>query len=265
MVRMPVEEGIGPGAKTGKEEKKREAKGKGGIPKAGASIRFDNMDVEKLVSVLRKGFRAHHFMCFAQRRVAVFEKEGEIEVLYHGDRVLNSIKYREGEVDLTTDIRSVPPKAMGRLDVNNLGESLKGLAQRLDAYKALLHHNEISWLLQTVIISLGASVSETELEFRLKNLPVKAYGPTCPWCGTSVAAQRDKCRFCGKDVPPEVAADDFIRRHLKRQFNDKVIGLRSLRREGEISPEAYRESKSRLDALLESVDKVSWGGPAPRT
>jgi hypothetical protein len=81
----------------------------------------------------------------------------------------------------------------------------------------------------------------------------------CPWCGTAVVAQGNKCRFCSKEIPRGFPTDEFVRRHLKRQFNDKLVGIRSLRSEGEISPEEYREGKARLNSLLESVERVRWG------
>jgi len=251
--------GKGPGKTVRKGEVSRSG-GKKRVPRAGSSISFDHIGVGALTDVLERGLRTHHFICFVKRRVALFEKEGEIEVLYHGDRILNSIRFSAGEVKLSTDLRRVPPEALERVDPGNLGANLRNVPNDLEVYRGLLHHNEISWLVQTVVISLGAEVSRANLEWRLEELPVRAYGPMCPWCGTSVAAQGKRCRFCEREVPPTVPADEFIRRHLKRQFTDKVIGIKSLRREGRIGPEAYADARARLGALLESIDRVSWTG-----
>jgi len=214
--------------------------------------------VGALTDILERGLRTHHFICFVKRRVALLEEYGEIEVLYHGDRILNSIRFSGDGVKLTTDLRRVPPGTLERVDPGDLGAKLRNVPNDLEVYRGLLHHNEISWLVHTAVISLGAEVLRSNLEWRLDELPVRAYGPMCPWCGTSVAAQGKRCRFCEREVPPTVPADEFIRRHLKRQFTDKVIGIKSLRREGRIGPEAYADARARLGALLESVDRVSW-------
>jgi tRNA(Ile2) C34 agmatinyltransferase TiaS len=148
-----------------------------------------------------------------------------------------------------------------------LGGSVEDLGRRLpripaamsyEAYKAIVHHNEISWLAQASLLSRGIEIEEATMEMHLREIPVRAYGPLCPFCGSSVVVEGSKCRFCSREVPETMAVDDFVTIHLKRQFTDKLISLRMLSREGEISPAQYRSTRERYLALRESLGRVQW-------
>ena len=227
-------------------------------------IGFAGTDAGETSADLTKILRNHHFLCYLQRRVAALEAGSEIEVLYHGDRIMNTLNLEGLQLEVLTKPNQGTANALKGLEgsVENLGKRLPRIppAARYEAYKAMVHHNEISWLTQASLISRGTEIQEARMDLHLKEIPVRAYGPLCPFCGSSVVVEGSKCRFCSREVPEETAADGFMITHLKRQFTDKLIGLRMLSREGEISPEQYRSTRERYLALRESLPRVKWSG-----
>ncbi len=247
----------------GRDEKGR----KGRQQRIETELDFPVADTETLLSNMTRNIRNHHFLCFVQRRVARVDGGKEIEVLYHGDRTMNTIIPDASKLTLQTDISRISSGAIRALE-GKLGELKVNLAKipmasRYDIYKTLLHHNEFSWLVQVILLSAGTEAQGARMAWRLGDLPVREYGPLCPWCGSAVVARKGRCSFCGKDVPEGMPADQFIAGHLKRQFTDKLVGLRMVYREGDISPASYRERKEEFLALKRAVDGVKWDeGPA---
>ncbi len=238
------------------KEKERKA------PEIRATMRFGAVKVGDTSADLCKALRNHHFLCYLQRRVAPLEAGREIEVLYHGDRVMNTLNLGGAQIEILTKPNKSTSNALKRLEgsVDDLGKRLPGIppSGRYEAYKVMVHHNEISWLTHACLLSRDIEIEEANMDLRLKEIPVRAYGPLCPFCGSSVVVEGDKCKFCSREVPEEMAADDFMIAHLKRQFTDKLVSLRMLSREGEISPEQYRSTRERYLALREALTQMQW-------
>ena len=228
---------------------------------------LESFDRERAMQGIYRTMLKYRFMCMAQTDVELEDKEGPVVLVFQKDRIVNIIESRL----LVVTVKTYADPALSRL-VEQVGSSLQRIGQKLsqistsqryDLYRSILHHNEISWLAGVILTAMGWRVVRAEMEYRLTELPLATFGPLCPFCGVAISAKKGRCRNCGRQVPDDYPADEFIRSHLRRQFTDKLVALQMRRRELEVGPEEYARSKMALTSLRDSVSALEWTGYEP--
>ena len=228
---------------------------------------LESLDREKAMQGVYRTMLKYRFMCVAQSGVELEGKEGPVVLVFHKDRIVNII---ESQLSVVT-VKTYADPALSSL-VEQVGPSLQRIGRRLsqistsqryDLYRSILHHNEISWLAGVILTAMGWRIVHAEMGYRLTQLPLATFGPLCPFCGVAISAKKGRCRNCGRLIPDDYPADEFIRSHLRRQFTDKLVALEMRRRELEVGPEEYARSKMALTSLRDSVSALEWTGYEP--
>jgi len=228
---------------------------------------LESFDRERAMQGMYKTMLKYRFICVAQSGVELGGKEGPVVLVFHKERIVNII---ESQLSVVT-VKTYADPALSSL-VEQVGPSLQRIGRRLsqistsqryDLYRSILHHNEISWLAGVILMAMGWRVVHAEMGYRLTELPLATFGPLCPFCGVAISAKKGRCRNCGRQIPDDYPADEFIRSHLRRQFTDKLVALDMRRRELEVGPEEYARSKTALTSLRDSVSALEWSGYEP--
>jgi hypothetical protein len=226
------------------------------------SFTFAPLDRQTVVDLLSRTILNHRFICMTPRAIKTSEDRTGIQVFYDWDGVTNRIQVAGTGMKLHTSVMKIPLSALEKLEnpQDEFRKRLSGLPSKIrnDVYRALVHHNEISLLSQVVLIASGAEIDGADLGWRLEALPVKDHGPLCPWCGSGVEARRGRCRYCRKRIPEEFPADRFIETHLRRQCNDKLLSIKLLYEDLEMSPKEYAARRSELLSLRRALEKTTW-------
>ncbi len=230
-------------------------------------LRLESLDRSRAMAGIYRTLHRYRFISLVERRVTLDAPEGPVVVLFHWDRIFNTI---DGEAAVVDVVTHVDPRLSGAIKL--VGEDLERIAQvlpkvplseRYDAYRCILHHNEISWLTGVILVAMGFKVDRAEMGYMLRTLPLATYGPLCPWCGVAKSAKRGRCRNCGRVIPDDYPADEFIESHLKRQFTDQLVALEMRRRELELGPEEYARRKRALLSLKDAIGTLKWGSYQP--
>lgn len=176
------------------------------------------------------------------------ESNHEITCWYHIQYISSRITLDRNSLGITTDLSLVPDRIYDKnTKVWVKFAKEKPLEDEIFTYLIKFLHNEILFLCELVLRSLGASVTEVENDLTMDMVSARVIG-TCPWCGT-ICRGLNRCTNCRKEVPQDMDLRIFLKMHFKRHFMDKLIAVRWTKMEDTAKRRLISQIKSRLQIL----------------
>ena len=210
-----------------------------------ASFHHGLNDLEKIRSSLASDFERYHPVFFAMTGV---ESNHEIRCFYDIQYVISRVTAGPGELNMVTDLKLVP-RAIFAKD-SRIWTSMareRPLEDETFTYLLQFLHNEVFFICELVLTSMGGKVSEVKNDLPMEVFSPRILGP-CPWCGT-VARGLATCHTCGKAVPDEMGVRTYLRTHAKRHYSSRLLALTSGRTKDAGRRALADQVRSRLDAL----------------
>ncbi len=205
-----------------------------------ASFDHDPLDVASLRDNLILELKRYKPVVFP---ILGVKANREIRWYYHVKYVSTILVAEKDSLDLTTDLSLAPTRAETKRDGDVMGRPrVPPLQDPLFVYLTRLTHNEMLFLSELVVRSLGSDVRNVRNDLPMPKISPRTVG-TCPWCGT-VCRKLPRCPNCRREVPEEMDSRSLLKMHARRQFTDKMVMVKNAK--------MHEDSKRALMAVIRS-------------